>query len=427
MDALILAGGRGERLGLDDIPKPMVDFEGTPLIHRQIIELNKCDKIKRVFILSGYLNQIITDYFSKLHFKNLEILHIVEKLPLGTAGAIKQIQNKVSKRFIVLYGDVFFDINIKRFIDFDKKNNCPYGTLFAHPNDHPFDSDLLKIQNNRVVETLPKPHPIGRVKRNIVNAAFYILSTKIFELIQENKKLDLAKDVFRKVPKNGLAAYMSSEFIKDIGTPERLDSVIKLFRKGLISKRNLLYEQKAIFLDRDGVINYEKPPFVNLKNFKIYSDVNEFISFARSKNYLIFIVTNQPSISKGFITFDELDLIHEKLEYHLLKNNLFIDEISFCPHHPESGFKGEIKKLKIKCKCRKPGTKMIIDLINKYNINPKKSYMIGDRFADIKAGKDSKLSTIILDRGMKGDDKKFYPNLEPDFSFQTLIETKIIL
>lgn len=427
MDALILAGGKGERLGLNDIPKPMVDFDGTPLIHRQVNELDKCGKIKRVFILSGYLSQRITDYFSKLDFVNLEIIHVVEKNPLGTAGAIKQIQNKVSKRFIVLYGDVFFDINIHRFIDFDKKHNCPYGSLFAHPNDHPFDSDLLKIKNNKVVQIIPKPHPNGVIKRNIVNAAFYILSKKIFELIKENKKSDLAIDIFKKIPKNGLAAYVSSEFIKDIGTPERLDSVIKLYRKGYTLKRNLLYKQKAIFMDRDGIINYEKKPFINLENFEIYSDVNEFISFARSNNYLIFIVTNQPSISKGFITFDELDLIHEKLESHLLKDKLFIDEISFCPHHPKSGFKGEVKKLKIKCKCRKPGTKMLKDLIIKYNINPEKSFMIGDRYADIKAGNNSKLSTILIQRGLNGDDKKFYPNLKPDFSFLSLTETKIIL
>ena len=175
-----------------------------------------------------------------------------------------------------------------------------------------------------------------------------VLILVLLLLIQEDKKSDLAIDIFKKIPKNGLAAYVSSEFIKDIGTPERLDSVIKLYRKGFTSKRNLLYKQKAIFMDRDGIINYEKKPFVNLENFEIYSDVNEFISFARSNNYLIFIVTNQPSISKGFITFRELDQIHEKLESHLLKDKLFIDEISFCPHHPKSGFKGEVKKLKIK-------------------------------------------------------------------------------
>lgn len=427
MDAVILAGGKGTRLGLTDIPKPMVDFDGLPLIHRQLLALAQFGGFEKVYILSGYLGEVIIDYFSTITFTSFELVHVKEEHPKGTAGALLQLKNVLSDRFVVLYGDTFFDIDFKRFIEFDQRINCAYGTLFIHPNDHPYDSDLVELNEHKVKRFLPKPHKEGAEPRNFANAAFYVLSTKIFELPTAFEHKDLGRDVFPVVPEEGFAAYLSTEYIKDIGTPQRLESAVNMFKSGLIAAKNLRNAQKALFLDRDGVINYEKEPFITQENFELYEDVAEFLIEARQKGYLLFIVTNQPSIAKGFITFEHLERIHQKLERLLLDSGVFVDEIKFCPHHPESGHDGEVKALKIPCECRKPGTKMIDELIAHYHIDPNNSWMIGDRYTDIQAGINAHLSTILVERGLNGNDKYLYKDTQPIHHCKSLIQAKSLL
>lgn len=427
MDVAILAGGKGTRLGLDNLPKPMVDFDGLPLLHRQLNALDKAKIFNRVFLLTGYMGSIIKEYFVDVEFSNINLFFIQEKSPIGTAGALAQLSDNISDRFLVVYGDTYFDINLERFVSFDKRLSTPLGTLFIHPNDHPYDSDLVVFgENNLIKKIIPKPHDKDLPLRNFANAALYILSNKIFNLPLKFKNKDLGRDIFPEIPQDKLAGYMSSEYIKDVGTKQRLKSAVDTFRLGESRRKNLKHKQKAIFFDRDGVINQEKTPFVNLSNFEIYDDVSKFMKIARKKGYLLFIVTNQPVIAKGFISIDELDHIHQKLEQYLLNEGIFIDEIKYCPHHPEKGFIGELPEFKIVCNCRKPETKMVSDLISHYNIDVNRSFLIGDRYRDIEAGNRSGLKSILIQRGLNGDDKNLFPDTIPNHIFKSLYEINII-
>ena len=426
MDAVIIAGGKGTRLGLKKIPKPMVDFDGKPLLEYQINQLKRYN-FKNIYILSGYLSSVIINYFKDGSDFGVKLNHVVESKPLGTAGALKQIQEIISERFLVIYGDTFFDIDIKKIINYDHKINAENGTLFCHPNDHPYDSDIIISEGNFVKKFLPKPHSNDKFFRNNVNAAFYILSKNIFKYIDCSKNLDLGRDIFPNTPDFSFASYKSSEYIKDIGTKKRLSQVLSDYKNGKTKLRNLEIKQRAIFLDRDGVLNYEKEPFVSYANFIIYNDVIDFFKLLKPTIFLSIIVTNQPSIAKGFISFNELENIHSKLDYQLSKNNLFIDDIFFCPHHPEKGFEGELKELKIDCNCRKPNSGMIEKAVKHYNIDVEGSWLIGDRYTDIKAAQNVNVKTILIERGHNGNDKNKFINTEPDFKVQNLLEAfKII-
>lgn len=402
----------------------MVNFINKPLLEHQILQLIKY-KIKRVFILSGHLSHVILSYFNNKKNFNIEIVHIVEKKPLGTAGALKQLEGLISKKFLVIYGDTYFNLNLNKFINFDFNKKAKYGTLLIHPNDHPYDSDLVVVRNDMVESFVPKPHKTYEY-RNLVNAAFYILNECIFDSIIENESSDLARDVFPVLPKFSFASYLTSEYIKDIGTPKRLSEVENLVISGIPDKKNLINKQKAIFFDRDGVININKNPYNSFKNFELYNDFLPSIKFLRKLNFLIIIVTNQPAIAKGFITIEELDKIHSIIDQKLLAEKLFIDDIYFCPHHPESGFEGEITELKIKCNCRKPNNGMILEAINHYNIDPKLSWIIGDSLCDIEAGLKSNLNTIFLDR-KKSDKIKFFQHNSPIFTINNLSEISKII
>lgn len=397
MQLVIIAGGKGTRLGLENIPKPMVKIGEKPLLEHQI-ELAKKYGINEIFILSGYLANVIEDYFGDGQKFGVKIHYIVEPYPLGTAGSVKLLEGKIQDRFLVFYGDVIMDFDIASFIEFDKQYNS-IGTTVVHPNDHPYDSDLLEVnEKNEVIEVLPKPHNEGEYYQNLVNAAVYIFSPKVFNYIQKDISQDFGKHILPKIVDAGetLIAYSTPEYIKDMGTLDRFDKVCNDFISGKVARLNKNNLRPAIFLDRDGVINknMDKDPIA--ENFEFLNGAVEAIKMINKSDYLSVVITNQPMIAKGFVTFEDVYKVHKKMETLLGKDGAYLNKIYFCPHHPEKGFEGEIKELKIECDCRKPKSGMLIMAQRELNIDLKKSWMIGDKETDIIAGKNVGCKTILI-------------------------------
>ncbi len=192
---------------------------------------------------------MIIDYFGDGSKWDVNITHIIEPFPLGTAGAVKQLENELNDRFIVFYGDTIMDIDLSSFIEFDKSKRESIGSIMVHPNDHPYDSDLVEIDKNNLVTNFhSKPHQEGKYYNNLVNAALYILSPKIFKYIEKDKMSDFGKDIFPKIiGKEELYAYKTAEYLKDMGTPDRLKKVEKDLISGKVKRLNKENKQKAIF------------------------------------------------------------------------------------------------------------------------------------------------------------------------------------
>ena len=129
---------------------------------------------------------------------------------------------------------------------------------------------------------------------------------------------------------------------------------------------------------------------------KIINKVPKAIKIINSKGFLCVLITNQPSIAKGYITLSKLKNDFISLENKLSTKGAYIDRIYFCPHHPDKGFKNEIKNLKINCNCRKPKNGLILRAIKDLNIDRKRSYFIGDRYSDYLAAKKTKLKFIYV-------------------------------
>ena len=144
---------------------------------------------------------------------------------------------------------------------------------------------------------------------------------------------------------------------------------------------------KCAFLDRDGVINQDKGYISKISDFKIYPGVGKAISLLNKKNYLVIIITNQSGIGRGLIKIKELENLHNHLKKKIKKDGAKIDDIFYCPFHPEFG-KGKYKK---KSNDRKPGDGMIKKAIKKWKINTKSSFMIGDKISDKLAAKKAKI------------------------------------
>ena len=407
MKTIIMAGGKGTRIASvrNDIPKPMIPICGKPILQYQIENLRSSGFIDITLVI-GHLGEVIKNYFGNGSQLGVKLSYFVETDPLGTAGALFKIP-ELSKDFLLLCGDIIFDIDFSRFIAFHKQHDA-LASLMSHPNSHPYDSSLLVTEilpptkagglpfdSHRVVQWLNKEDERLYYK-NRVNAGIQIISPRLLQsakdmLIAKNNalpdKIDLDRDVLKpNIESAGLYAYDTTEYIKDMGTPERYYETERDIINGKLYARNLSVKQKAIFLDRDGTINKINGFITKPEQFELIPGAAEAIKQINHSNYLVIVITNQPVIARGDCSFDELQMIHNKMETDLGQNGAFIDGLYFCPHHPDKGFIGERVEYKCDCDCRKPKIGLLMQAAKDFNIDISQSIMIGDAESDMMAG-----------------------------------------
>lgn len=398
MKVVIMAGGKGTRISelFPDIPKPLIPICGIPVLEREICSLRDQGFID-ILLTVGYKAEKIIDYFKDGSSLHTHIEYFVEKEPLGNAGALFQLKDKLTEDFLLLNADAMFDIDFNRFVAFHKEHKG-LVTLFTHPNSHPYDSGLIiSNEKNQVIEWLSKEDERPEYYKNRVNAGLHVISPKVLDQEINTSKIDLDRQVLKPLCRSGqMYCYDSPEYVKDMGTPDRYESVSRDFKEGIVQSRNLQNKQRAIFLDRDGTINKYVGFLREVEQFELLEDVVEAIQKINSSGYLAIVVTNQPVIARGEVTFEELNTIHNKMETELGKHGAYLDGIYYCPHHPDRGFEGEIKELKIQCECRKPKPGMLIQAAKDFNIDLSKSWMIGDSENDILAGKNAGCKTALI-------------------------------
>ena len=426
MKAVIQAGGKGTRVSSitnNIIPKPMLVVEGYPILYHQIMNLKKSG-ITDIVLITGYLGSVIEDYFKDGKDLGVNISYVREdpEKPLGTAGALYYAKDVLTEDFIFLLADVFIDINFKKMESFHKQNSADV-TLFTHPNSHPFDSDLVVTDDNNIVQGIDyKTNDRSNYDyNNNVNAGVMIFSPRTLDYIVEPKKYNYEKDIVVPLIKDGkVISYRSSEYAKDMGTPERYARVCEDYRNGLTSRRNLENPQKAIFLDRDGTINQYVGLLKRKEDMALIEGVSEAIKTINSSDYLCIVITNQPVIARGDVTVDGLNDIHKRMETLLGKDGAYIDGLYYCPHHPDKGYEGEIPELKIDCECRKPKIGMIEKAAHDFNIDLSESIVIGDTTLDIKMAENAGCKSILVMTGEAGKDNKYI--VTPDIVAEDLLD-----
>lgn len=387
MKIVIMAGGRGTRIAEvnSEVPKPMIPIMDKPILQYEI-ECAKKQGYTDFILVVGYLGQIIQDYFGDGSRFGVSIEYIIEEEPLGTAGALYLLKDKIQDDFLLLNGDIIFDVDIYRFYVTHKKNPG-LATILTHPNSHPYDSGIIVADKDGKVQNWLHKEDERRWYQNRVNAGLHMLSNRIFDQFHELKKTDLDRDVLKPLIQRGeLYVYDSPEYIKDMGTPDRFYEVIEDIRSGKVQSKNLANRQKAIFLDRDGIINEYVGFLRNIDDFRLIDGVAEAIHLINKSGYLAIVVTNQPVIARGEVSFEELQEIHNKMETLLGEKGAYVDAIYYCPHHPDKGFEGERPEYKIDCQCRKPKPGMLLEAAERYHIDLNESYMVGDGVNDMKAG-----------------------------------------
>ena len=192
-----------------------------------------------------------------------------------------------------------------------------------------------------------------------------------------------------------LYGYVSAEYIKDMGTPERYYAVCDDVASGRVARMNRRNRRPAIFLDRDGVINREVNLLCREDQMELLPGAAEAIRMINRSDYLAIVVTNQPVIARNLCSLDELDRIHMRLETLLGQEHAYLNALYFCPHHPDGGYPEERKEYKIVCNCRKPAPGMLLRAAEEWNIDLANSYMIGDSDRDMQAGHNAGVKQSI--------------------------------
>jgi histidinol-phosphate phosphatase family protein len=397
--AVVLAGGKGTRLAsaFPDLAKPMVPVDGLP-IAEHLVRTYAAQGVRRFIFTLGYRGDQLRAHFGDGSAWGVSVEYFEEREPLGTAGALAELQDELGAApFWVFYADTLSSVDLSR-MEAHHRANCADATLLVHPNDHPYDSDLVDAEpTGRVRAVFGKPHPADREVRNVVNAALYLLEPSMLREIPRGVASDFGRDLFPKwAASHRLYAYSTPEYIKDMGKPERRAQVEAALRQGKVEARNLRNRQRAVFLDRDGVINVDSDLIKHPDELVLVPGAAAAIHALNQSDLIAVVVTNQSVVARNLTDEAGVDRIHARMERLLADEaGAFVDAIYYCPHHPHGGFPEENPAYKIECSCRKPKPGMLLAAADRFNIDLSSSYLVGDSPRDIEAGQAAGVAATL--------------------------------
>lgn len=383
MQAIVLAGGFGTRLKqvVADVPKPMAPVNERPFLEYILDELNDYGFDKAVLAV-GYKKEIIIDHFGQ-KYKNVRLDYSIEDEPLGTGGCVKKAMSMIDDDFFfVVNGDTLFKIDFHKMAEFNSIAIACKGMV-------QFDRyGEVIIDNGFIKSFLEKKY----VEKGFINGGIYYLSKSVFNKYNLPNKFSLEKDFFEKYASElNIRAFISNDYFIDIGIPED-------YKKAEID----LSVKKALFLDRDGIINVDYGHVYKIEDFVFTNDIFDICKDYQDKGYMIFVITNQAGIGKGLYTENDFIRLNDYMLSEFKNHGINIQDVYYCPHSPEDG-----------CDCRKPNPGLFIRAIKDYNIDASKSIAIGDKLSDLEAANKAGVGKLIF----KKTDYNEYP---VDFKYERM-------
>ena len=394
---VIAIGGKGSRLKkiTGDTPKPLFPICGISTIERILTELDNYG-FKKVILSTCFRKELFKEFFKKNTFHFDDLILFEEIVPLGECGSLWQIRDQLNSKTLFINGDLIFSMDFTKLFEYHENLGSEI-TLVTHPSSHPEDSDMISAPNGSYVEKLF--HKDREFKKDKFKPLLGFAGISLFNssIIDEFKPLNnrtkeslfgfLIKNAFEN--KKRIFSYNTSEYIKDMGTEKRYLEVSEAISTNLLNKKNYKNSQKALFLDRDNTLIKCDPRsyILSLDDIKFLNiNIRKLANLSR-KFSITCIVTNQPQIAMNKLSLKDLEDINNHIIHYCRKKSLFIDTVSWCPHHPHKGYESENEILKKDCFCRKPKPGMLFELAYEKNIDLNTSLFIGDSITDEQAAK----------------------------------------
>lgn len=408
--AVILAGGKGTRSADPTQAKLTQEIGGVSLLqwHMRLIEPSE---IGHAVVVAGHLGEQVNDLAEAVDRRGASLRVIHEPEQHGTVAALALAAQHIEHdEFLVMLGDVLMSLPVQNFLEEWRESGAGVAVVI-HPSAHSQDSDAVFPDHGDIVTVVPKSEPRDHIP-NMSSAGLFGLTRRA--LAQYGTLRDLGSDVLAAAAQQGdLFTFTSSHYLKDTGTPERLRSAVDDVSEGAFARRGRLTPREALFLDRDGVINPSTPEFYEPSSYVLIPGVAQAIGEANRRGIPTIVVTNQPAIAKGLMSFGDHQRIRAKMDRLLSQQGAFVDDYFFCPHHPQSGFEGERVELKTSCSCRKPEIGMARQAALRHNIDLRASVMVGDTERDKEFARTAGMRFIHVVQGRQDPEgPDCYPHAE---------------
>lgn len=377
--AVVLAGGKGTRSADPTKAKLGQEVGGRSLMewHLSLMEPSEIDD---VLVVAGHLGEQVQHLCDRIDHHGLEVTVLHEERQEGTVAALRlAVQHTDADEFLVVLGDILMSFPVQHFLD-DWRASGRSVAVAVHPSTHPHDSDAVFPAHDGSVLVVPKAESRERVP-NMSSAGLFAITRVGLERYAGCR--DVGSDVLPAAATDGeLFAFVSSHYFKDTGTPGRLEAARADHASGAFARRGDVGRRPALFLDRDGVLNPTQPEFHGPEGYYLLPGVASAIARANRAGIPVIVVTNQPAIAKGFMTFQEHQQVRAVMDRLLGADGAFVDDYLFCPHHPDAGFAGEVPSLKFACECRKPDIDLGRQAAVRHYVDLGRSVMVGDTDRD---------------------------------------------
>ena len=373
MKVVILAGGLGTRLQsvVKELPKPMAPIADTPFLDILMQKLLQYGADEFILCVS-YKREKIQEYFGD-YFYGMPVRYSVEEEPLGTGGAIKQAFEQFDlPSALVLNGDTYVQLDYRAF--WQQMQAQKIGLVLKQVPDAS-RYGLVQTQNGRAVKFCEKS---DTVQAGLINAGIYYLTKEIFSR-ELPRKFSFEKELLEpQVSSLKPLFFKAEDYFIDIGIPSSYAQACRELKDVVGAHKN-----KALFLDRDGVINVDTHYVHEIDKCQFVGGIFDLCRAAKAKGYKIIVVTNQAGIAKGKYTEEDYFKFRDFVHARFAAENCPIDAEYYCPFHEE----GIVEKYRKASWDRKPNPGMILRAVKEMDIDVKKSILIGDKQSDIDAGK----------------------------------------
>lgn len=373
--AVILAGGRGERLRplTDTVPKPMTLIHGRPFLE-YLIDMLKENGVRDIVLLLGYLPEKITDYFGDGSKFGVRIQYSISPVFDSTGTRLRKGAHLFQDLFLLMYADNYWPMNLKSMFDFYRMQNVLASVTIYRNADNITKNNIL-VDTYGFVTAYDKQREMPGL--NGVEVGFFILKKNIFNFPLKGNVSFEKETLPRLIARRELAGFVTDRRYYSIGSIERLPSTREFLRK-----------RKVMLLDRDGVINKksEKARYITAwKEFEFLPGVLDALQQLTASGYEVYLISNQAGVARGEMAESDLLAIHHHMQEEIERHGGRIRGIYYCPH----GWDDE-------CMCRKPKPGLLLRAAHDHCFDITKAVFIGDDIRDQEAGERAGARTILL-------------------------------
>jgi D-glycero-D-manno-heptose 1,7-bisphosphate phosphatase len=384
----ILVGGLGSRLG--DItattPKPILDCGGRPFLFWLMREFVRFG-VRDFLLLTGHLSEALEAALPGIRARlpmNVNITISREPVRAGTGGAIFWARSLLEERFFLCNGDSVFDCNLAALLAQEAAEpRAAYLALRKVPDASRYGR--VELSGRRVVSFAARP--TGSTVSGTINAGIYIIRRDAL-MPHLYETCSLEADVLPVLASIGeLGGRLCDGFFIDIGVPE------DLFRAQSELPDRL--QRRALFLDRDGVLNHDLGWVGHRDRFTWIDGAIAAIAQATQAGWHVFVVTNQSGVARGLYTEPDVARLLASITDEIRAAGGTIDDFRYCPFHPEA----ELPAYRRDSDWRKPKPGMLLDLIRRWEVEPARCHMIGDQASDMLAAAGAGVPATLFSGG----------------------------